>query len=179
MFKKKIEEKLNEVLSSKNEFDELTQRGDLNKITAPLVALEDQLREQIQFDTSSQIETLIQKLKTDSEIDDTDLELIRLWIVGDAQGYVEMENNYKEWLSELNRLFSVIEGMKAEKLTLKNMYNLSGTVRDAVRVIGDIVFFKQQQDRLEKFENVSKNLNSKNKKILADILQRKLESNEM
>jgi hypothetical protein len=46
-------------------------------------------------------------------------------------------------------------------------------------VIGDIVFFKQQQDRVENFENASKNLNSKNKNILADILQKKLESNEM
>jgi hypothetical protein len=46
-------------------------------------------------------------------------------------------------------------------------------------VIGDIVFFKQQQERINKFENASKNLNSENKLVLAKILKQKLESEEM
>ena len=63
--------------------------------------------------------------------------------------------------------------------TLENMYKLSGTVRDAIRVIGDIVFFKQQQERVDKFEESSKHLNAENKLILAGILQNKLDSDDM
>jgi hypothetical protein len=105
--------------------------------------------------------------------------LIRLWIVGDAASYVQMENDYQKWLEELNRLFAVIEELKGQDLSLENMYKLQGTARDAIRVIGDIVFFKQQQERINKFENASKNLNSGNKLVLSKILKQKLESAEM
>jgi hypothetical protein len=175
MYKQNIGERLNEVISYRQTIGE----DHLNKITAPLVAVENELREQIQSDTSTQIETIIKKLESNSEIDDADLRLIRLWIVGDAESYIERENDYKGWLSELNRLYSVIESIKSEELDLENMYKLSGTVRDAVRVIGDIIFFKQQQERVEKFENASKDLNLKNKITLANILTKKLQSDRI
>jgi hypothetical protein len=179
MYKQNIGERLNEVISYRQEFDDTIGEDHLNKITAPLVAVENELREQIQSDTSTQIETIIKKLESNSEIDDADLRLIRLWIVGDAESYIERENDYKGWLSELNRLYSVIESIKSEELNLENMYKLSGTVRDAVRVIGDIIFFKQQQERVEKFENASKDLNLKNKITLANILTKKLQSDRI
>jgi hypothetical protein len=179
MYKQNIGERLNEVISYRQEFDDTIGEDHLNKITAPLVAVENELREQIQSDTSTQIETIIKKLESNSEIDDADLRLIRLWIVGDAESYIERENDYKGWLSELNRLYSVIESIKSEELDLENMYKLSGTVRDAVRVIGDIIFFKQQQERVEKFENASKDLNLKNKITLANILTKKLQSDRI
>ena len=54
-----------------------------------------------------------------------------------------------------------------------------GIARDAIRVIEDIVLFEQQQDRINKYENASNNLNSENKLALAKILKQKLESEEM
>ena len=179
MYKNQIANRVTEVLSHKQNFSDKTAEGDYNKITAPLVALEEHLREQIQADTSDQILEIIQKLRSNEEITDTDLMLIRLWIVGDAAAYVEMENDYHGWLDELNRLFSEIERLKVQELTLENMYKLSGTVRDAIRVTGDIVFFKQQQERINKFENASKELNSDDKRVLADILKQKFESDQM
>ena len=176
MYQQQIVQRLDEVIMYKEDFNENTKEGHFNKITGPLTALENDLREQFQSDTSPQIETIIQKLESDVEIDDSDLVLIRLWVVGDAQAYVEMENDYKGWLSELNRLFSVIENLKSEEFNIENKYKLSGTLRDAARVIGDIIFFKRQQERLKNFENASKNLNPANKVTLANILKRKLQS---
>jgi len=122
---------------------------------------------------------IIKELKSDGEITDSDLMFIRLWIVGDAASYIQMENDYQKWLEELNRLFGVIEELKLQELSLEIIYKLQGTVRDAIRVIGDIVFFKQQQDRINKYENASKNLNSENKLVIAKILKKQLESEEM
>ena len=179
MQKDRIKAKLSEIITQKQDFGEDIEEGYLNKITFSLTGLENQLREQIQSDTSTQIERIIKKLKSDSQIDNEDLMMARLWIVGDAQAYIEMENDYKGWLIELNRLFGVIEGLNSQELNLENMYKLSGTVRDTIRVIGDIVFFRQQQERVQKFENASKALNSENKLILAEILQKKLQSADM
>ena len=179
MYEDRISEKLSEIISHKQTVDENTEEGYFNKVTAPLVSLGDYLREQMQAETSEKISMIINNLISDEEIPESDLMLIRLWIVGDAASYVQMENDYQKWLEELNRLFGVIEELKLQDLSLENMYKLQGTARDAIRVIGDIVFFKQQQERINKFENASKNLNSGNKLVLAKILKQKLESEEM
>jgi len=179
MYQDQIIEKLSEIISHKQTVDENTEEGYFNKVTAPLVSLGDYLREQMQAETSEKISMIIKNLKSDEEMTESDLMLIRLWVVGDAASYVQMENDYQKWLEELNRLLGVIEELKGQDLSLENMYKLQGTARDAIRVIGDIVFFKQQQDRINKFENASKNLNSGNKLVLAKILKQKLESEEM
>jgi hypothetical protein len=179
MYEEQIFEKLNEIISQKQTVDENTEEGYFNKLTAPLVSLEDHLREQMQAETSEKISAIINELESDGEITESDLMLIRLWMVGDASSYVQMENDYKQWLEELNRLFSVIEELKGQDLSLENMFKLQGTARDAIRVMGDIVFFKQQQDRINKFENAAKNLNSENKVTLSKILKQKLKSKEM
>jgi len=179
MYQDQIIEKLSEIISHKQTVDENTEEGYFNKVTAPLVSLGDYLREQMQAETSEKISMIINNLKSDGEMTESDLMLIRLWVVGDAASYVQMENDYQKWLEELNRLLGVIEELKGQDLSLENMYKLQGTARDAIRVIGDIVFFKQQQERINKFENASKNLNSGNKLVLAKILKQKLESEEM
>ena len=179
MYKEQIIEMLNEVISSKQTVDESTEEGYYNKITEHLVSLEDHLREQMQAETSQQISMIINMLESDEDITDSDLMIVRLWLVGDAASYVQMENDYQGWLQELNRLFGVIEQLKGQKLSLENLYKLSGNARDAIRVMADIVFFKQQQERINKFDNTSQNLNSENKLVVAKILKQKLESDQM
>jgi hypothetical protein len=176
---KQILKRLEEVLSYKDMIRKETQEGDFNKISASLVSLQNELRENMQKQTSEQISKVIGKLAADQDITDDDMQLIRTWIASDAEFYVQMENDYPNWVEELNRLFSVIEQLQAGELTLENIGKISGTGRDAIRVIGDIVFFQQQRERVNKFENASKNLDSNNKKFLASLLQRKLESDEV
>ena len=181
-----IREKLNEVLLNQQPFNKDTEQGVFNKITAPLVALEDDLRELMQSETSEEISAIIGKLETNATITDADMELIRHWVVGDAKSYVKMENDYLGWLDELNRLFLVlkdlqflfVKNLQDKKLTLENMGKISGTARDAVRVIGDIIYYKQQEERITNFENASKDLDSDNKLIIADILRQKLASDQ-
>jgi len=179
MSNKQITQKISEIISNKQTIDNNTEEGYLNRISTQLVSLEDDLREQMQAETSEKITSVIKKLKSDGEITDSDLMLIRLWVVGDAASYVQMENNYQEWVAELNRLLDVIEDLKSKDLSVEDLFKLQGTVRDAIRVIGDIVFFKQQQDRITKYENASKDLNPANKLVLAKILTKQLQSEEM
>jgi hypothetical protein len=174
-----ILKRVNEVLSYKDMLKKGTKEGGFNKISISLVSLQNELREGMQKQTSSQVSKVIEKLTADEDITHDDMELIRTWVTSDAQFYVEMENDYPNWLKELNRLFSVIGQLKSEELTLEKMGRMSGTARDAIRVIGDVIFFQQQQDRLSKFEKASRNLDTNNKLFLARLLQRKLESDEV
>lgn len=173
-----IKENLKEVLLNQQPFNKDTEQGVFNKITASLVALENDLRELMQSETSEEISAIISKLETNATITDADMELIRFWVVGDAKAYLKMENDYLGWLDELDRLFLVLKDLQDKQLTLENMGKISGTVRDAIRVIGDIIYFKQQEERITNFENASKDLNSDNKLIVANILKQKLASDQ-
>ena len=173
-----IRENLNEVLLNQQPFNRDTEQGVFNKITASLVALENDLRELMQSETSEEISAIIGKLETNATITDADMELIRFWVVGDAKSYVKMENDYLDWLDELNRLFLILKDLQDKQLILENMGKISGTARDAIRVIGDIIYFKQQEERITNFENASKDLNSDNKLIIANILKQKLASDQ-
>ena len=179
MSKEQIVEKLDQVISNKKSVDDSTEEGYFNKISVPLVALQDLLREQMQAETAEKISIIIDNLESDKDITDSDLMLIKLWLVGDAASYVQMENDYQGWLQELNRLLGVIAQLKGQELSLENMYKLSGITRDAIRVMGDIIFFKQQQERINRFEKASKHLNPENKRTVARVLRQKLESDRM
>ena len=123
MANKQITKKISEIITNKQTIDNNTEEGYLNKISTQLVSLEDDLREQMQAETSEKISSVIKKLKSDGEITDSDLMLIRMWIVGDAASYVQMENNYQEWEAELNRLFDVIEGLNSKDLSVEDLNN--------------------------------------------------------
>lgn len=178
-YKGNIAQKLSEIFHDKQRVDVNTEEGYFNKISVPLAALEDLLREQIQDETSNQVSRIIQKLISDEEITEDDLKLIRLWVIGDAESYIKMENDFTGWIDELNRLLSVIDDFKNQELTLEKMIKLSGTVCDATRVIADIVFFKQEKERILNFENASKVLTTENKIVLANILNEKFLSDQM
>lgn len=167
---------LDDALSHGRQFNQNHSEGILNAVSARLVSLEGHLREEIQGDTSNKISDIIAKLYEDKPISESDIKLIRIWILSDAEFYTQMENDYSGWLQELTRLFSVLDQLRGQTLSIEVMAKMSGTARDAIRVIGDIVYFMMQKERIERFESASKDLNSNNKAILADILTRKLSS---
>ena len=66
------------------------------------------IREALQKETSTEIKNIIDHLKNKRTISTEELELIKLWIVGDAESYTKMENNFQDWLQEFKRLETVL-----------------------------------------------------------------------
>jgi hypothetical protein len=119
--------------------------GRLNALSGTLATLDIELREQIQAATAAQVAPLITALQADGPVEPADLELIRLWLVGDAEYYLKMENDFPAWVSELNRLIGVLRDLRAEAVTPTTMARVEATVRDALRVSADIVFYRQRR----------------------------------
>lgn len=153
-----------------------TDEGSLNALSAALASLDDELREQIQAVTATQVTPLIDKLRADGPIGPADLELIRLWLIGDAEYYVQMEKNFPAWVSELDRLIGVLRQLREESMTPSSMSRMEATVRDALRVASDIAFYRQQEERIRSFQNATKSLSREDKQALAEILKQKLHS---
>ena len=98
--------------------------------------------------------------------------------MGDAEYYVKMENDLPAWVTELDRLVGVLRELRAEAMTLSTMSRMEATIRDALRVSSDIVFYRQQEERIRSFQNATKSLTREDKRTLARILAQKLSSEQ-
>ncbi|HEX6142781.1 MAG TPA: hypothetical protein VFZ01_08695 [Geminicoccaceae bacterium] len=175
----RVKEILDEVASYGRSFHERTDEGAYHRMSLTLAALEDDLREVVQAATRDEMTAVIGKLESDAELTPDELRLIRLWMVSDAEFYVQMENDYRDWLAELNRLVGVVDMLRSQRLTPEIAGRLSGTIRDAIRVIGDITYFKEQERRIGDFERATARLYSEDKRTLARILRQKQRSASM
>jgi hypothetical protein len=153
--------------------------GRLNALSGALARLTDELREQMQATTAAEVRPLIGLLEADGPIEAKQLELMRLWLVGDAEYYVKTENDFSAWVAELDRLLGVLRQLRSEAVTPTTMARMEATVRDALRVASDIAFYRQQEERVRAFQNTTNQLNRDDKQTLARLLARKLSSEDM
>ena len=156
--------------------DTQVDEGRLNALSSSLATLDDELREQVQAVTAAQVVPLITKLRADGPVESADLELIRLWLVGDAEYYVKMENNLPGWIAELERLLGALRQLRSEAMSPATLGRMEATVRDALRIAGGIAFYRQQEERIQSFKNATASLTRTDKGMLADILEQKLSS---
>jgi len=136
----------------------------------------DEVRENLQSTTASEMKRIVQKLKGNDSLNADEIKCMKLWIVGDAESYVAMENNFKEWLAEFERLKGVVAGYENRELSFDDLFKLQGILEDAVRLSADIGNFLEKKERMAKFQEATQNQASLDREILVRILEEKLKS---
>lgn len=134
------------------------------------------LREHIQDITQSKIKSAISRLKQGASLSGEEKDYVRLWMVGDADYYAKMENNYQDWVNEIDRLMSDIAKLKCENPDVEVASKLCSLFRDASRTLADIFYYVQQKERLEKFAKAMEELAPEDRIFLARLLEQKLKS---
>jgi hypothetical protein len=137
------------------------------------------IREAIQKETSTEIKNIIDNLKNKMAISTEELELIKLWIVGDAESYTKMENNFQNWLQEFKRLETVLKEYDNIDCSLNDLFKLHGTLQDAIRISYDIANFLDNKERITKFEKAASNVSNLDTNLLVRILTAKLQSPDL
>jgi exonuclease VII small subunit len=116
----------------------------------------------------------IRHLTSGDPLTDGDLEVIRTLLVSDAERYLQRENNFEDWLRELDRLLNDIE-QRVRTLDRVSIADLRGVIKDAVRVVPSIRNFLDERQRVERFDVAVKSLDEKSRKLLADVLREHME----
>lgn len=137
------------------------------------------LREQIQAQTGPEVAAIIRKLRAEQDLTAAELALVRLWVIGDAEGYVAAENDFGHWLEEYARLRDVLAGYAGRDLGAHDLVAVQGLLEDAVRVSFDIANFLEKKERIENFEATTRDPTRINRSVLAALLSRKLESEDV
>ena len=148
-------------------------RTDFWNLSTSLQEFESSLREHIQEVTRDQISEVIKKLENNERLSASDRDYLKLWIVGDAEYYANLENNYQDWVEELKRLKRLITQHSSANLDFESAAKLKAYVLDAIRVIGDIVFFLKQKERITNFVESTADIDPEERKFLIAILQGK------
>ena len=154
----------------------------LESVKVPLDQLSNHVRESIQGNLRESVEILIKKLKKNDEITGTDLQIIEKWIVGDAKYYIEIENNFQDWVNECKRLNDLLKKYGSESFVEDetSLFRLNALLVDLRYTLADVIRYLNFSNRVKNFmDSASKGMADKeDKKILADLIERQLYSEE-
>ena len=84
-------------------------QDDLTRVSAGLVQAKDKVREELQASTAEDLTSIIKKLKKQELLTPEERNLVGFWIVGDAEGFTKMEEDFNEWQEEFRRLSGLLE----------------------------------------------------------------------
>jgi len=141
-----------------------------------LDAVSDELREFGQGLTADDMKKLAAKLKGNDPLTTADIEHLRLWIVGDAETYINIENSVQEWKQEVRRLTDEIRIAAVSNPTIQDIFKLQALIRDTDRVVDDLAYFASQKGRVAKFNNAINNLTREDRDLLFGLMNTKLQS---
>lgn len=133
------------------------------------------VRETQQSMWASEAKATLRRLEKGEPLGKPDLDLIRAFLISDAEGYLKQENNYNDWQRELTRLMSEL-GTRANTVTRESIADMRGVLKDAVRLVPDLRNYLDEKRRVEKFEQALKSLDKPSRELLCRVLREQLMS---
>lgn len=138
------------------------------------------LREMHQAMTQKAMRVIIKKLDKNQPLTTEEIELVREWIIGDAESYVTIERNFNAWLSLFGRLTGELEEIYHEDISPQKVLELGGLTQIASKLIPSIIFYISEKDRVAAFDRaVSDGIDSYEAEAYKNMLLAKLESTDM
>jgi hypothetical protein len=133
------------------------------------------VRETQQSLWANEARATIRRLEKGDPLNDHDHDLIRTFLISDAQGYLALENNYRDWLDELQRLIAEV-CKRVNTVDRESIANLRGVLKDAIRLVPDIRNYLEEKRRVEKFEQALGTLDASSRDMLVRVLREQLRS---
>ena len=151
---------------------------DFELIERRINELEAVIREQQQSMWANEVKQAIRHLEDDQPLSDSDLEVIRVFLVSDAEHYLAQENNYNDWVHELQRLLDETVS-RVGTLARESIGELRGVLKDAIHLVPDIRNYLDERRRVKLFERGLDNLDRQTRSTLAQLLKDQLRNPNM
>jgi hypothetical protein len=150
--------------------------GSFQSLTPRLQELSAALRESYQSSVATPILGVISKLRAGEAMSEADIGVVEGFMIGDAEAYTRIENDFESWIGELGRLVTSLAD-KSARLQGPLLLDAMGEVEDARRVLGDICNFLEQKERVARYKRtMAQPLDGARSAMLVEILQRQLAS---
>ena len=133
------------------------------------------VRELQQSMFADEARTTIRRLEKGEPLNDADQDLLRTFLICDAERYLALENNYSDWVTELRRLVDDL-GRRVHTVNRDTIGDVRGVLKDAVRLVPDIRNYLEEKRRVERFEQAKDTLDKNSRELLARLLKEQLRS---
>jgi hypothetical protein len=115
---------------------------------------------------------LIDKLEKGTQLTDAELKTVRSLIVGDAEQYLQYDDDFARMRTELNRILSQIKQLKTKDLDIETLMRLRVLCKEASSALIPTLHYLEQKDRVRRFEEHARGPLSKDAShILARIIK--------
>jgi hypothetical protein len=141
-----------------------------------LVKSKNGVRQAIELATAEAVAAIIAKLEKNQPLDEAEKRTVKLWVVGDAEGYVKMENNFQDWLEEYRRLMDIIADWEGKTGSVQELVEVQGVLEDAIKVADAVAHFLEDRERVARCETALRNMNAEDNRFIADMLKSMLAS---
>jgi hypothetical protein len=141
-----------------------------------LVQSKNGIRQAIEQATAEAVAAIIGKLENNQPLNDAEKQTVKLWVVGDAEGYVKMENNFQDWLMEYRRLMDDLADWEGKTGSVQELVEVHGVLEDAIKVADAVAHFLEDRERVARCEAALSNLNAEDNKFIAGMLKSMLDS---
>jgi hypothetical protein len=137
------------------------------------------IREKIKAMTAQEVRGVMRKLTENRGLSKDELDLVKLWIVGDAEAYAKMEDKYEDWIQEFKRLESVMKEAESGPEEVRDLFRGQGILEDASRIAIHIGYFLETKERIRRFEEATADLAGMDRDLIVKILKLKLSSSSV
>ena len=147
-------------------------------VATELVKSKNAIRQAIEQATAGAVAAIIGKLENHQPLTDAEKQTVELWVVGDAEGYIKMENNFQDWLQEYQLLMDVIAAWENKTGSVQELVEVHGLLEDAIKVADAAAHYLEDRERVARCQNALSNLNAEDNKFIAGLLKSMLASPE-
>ncbi len=151
------------------------QAGSYAKLGGLLTEFESRVQQRMRDITKLDVDAILVKLRTDLPLTPQELQVIKLWLVGDAEYYTKkVADEVAGWMTELGRVTTQINALRQQQPAAETASHLQALLRDAIRISWNIHYYLEQQERIGAFEQGTRQLGREERNILIDILSRRI-----
>jgi hypothetical protein len=147
-------------------------------VATALVKSKNDIRQAIEQVTAGAVAAIIGKLENNQPLTDAEKQTVELWVVGDAEGYLKMENNFQDWLKEYARLTDAIAAWESKTGSVQELVEVHGQLEDAIQVADAIARYLEDRERVSRCQSALRSLNAEDNKFIAGLLKSMLASPE-
>ena len=159
-------------LKTSTEYDLLAQQ--INDLAAAA-------RETMQASLNRQYLGIVRKLEGDQSLDNDELKLIELIIVGEAESFLRHESDIGQWQEELETLIAKTEAAQSSGLdSVEKLMRVRALCRDSGDVANRIALFYREKERVDSFRQATAGpLTTETRRTLAGVIRAMVVSDKM
>ena len=145
-------------------------------VATELVKSKNDIRQAIEQATAAEVAAIIGKLENNQPLTQAEKAMVKLWVVGDAEGYVKMENNFQDWMQEYRRIMDDIAAWEGKTGSIQELVKVHGVLEDAIKVAAAVAHYLEDRERVARCETALSNLTAEDNKFIAGMLKSMLTS---